>query len=61
MYRVVKGNLNIYKDKDKLEAKINVLGIKDMWELVSDSIPRVEDGNHHNIVYEGKIKIKEEE
>lgn len=61
VYRVVKGNLNIYKNKDKIEAKINVWGIKDMWELVSDSIPEVEDGKHHELIFEGKINIKDNE
>lgn len=61
VFRVVQGSLNIYKDKHGLEAKINVLGIKNMWELVADSIPRVEDGNHHNIVFEGQIQIKEKQ
>ena len=61
VFRVVKGDLNIYKEKDKLEAKIDVMGIKDMWELVADSIPRIEDGNHHNVVFEGVIEIKKQD
>lgn len=61
VYRVVRGDLNLYKQKDKVEVTINVLGIKDMWELVADSIPRVEDGNHHNVVFEGRIGPKKEE
>lgn len=59
VFRVVKGNVNIYSYKDKIEVNINVLGIKDKWELVADSIPRVEDGNHHNVVFGGKLKPKE--
>lgn len=59
VFRVIKGDLNIYKHKNNLEVKLNVLGIKDMWELVSDSIPEIEDGNHHNVIFEGKVKRKE--
>ena len=58
VYRVVKGNLNIYKKKDKIQVKINVWGIKDMWELVSNSIAEVGNGKHQKLIFEGEIKLK---
>ena len=51
VFRAVKGRINVVKSKDKLEVSLSVMGIKDLWEFVSDYIPIVEDGNHHIVFF----------